>query len=181
MDLKCVPDTWFSSMVETSIKSTNKRHGVGEQWPPEQWLWSALFETYPKIVRKLNSSFHRHCSEVGSGRNNNTFNNATLYIHWCGDRNPLHLAPWGPTLKVVCVCVCVCVVLCVCVCVCVLCAVLCVVFVCKRARDRKEREKRERERKEGERERKEREHRHTHTHTHTHTPHEPAANTLNLV
>jgi len=51
IDLECIPPDWHSAFVGTAVKNITKLHSDGGQWPPEQWLYSALFEAFPHLFQ----------------------------------------------------------------------------------------------------------------------------------
>lgn len=94
LDMECFPDQWYSFMVSTSVRVTQERYPDRAQWPPEQWLWSSMFDTYPELIRKLPPKYHRHCTEEYD-KDIMRLDNETLYLHWCADVKPLKIRPLG--------------------------------------------------------------------------------------
>lgn len=97
VDLECIPPNWYSTMVEQSITVTQKLHKDSGQWPPEQWLFSAMFETYPQLFQPLPLRWHRHCSELDVSKNNEVLERA-MYMHYCGTVQMDQKAVAGPIL-----------------------------------------------------------------------------------
>lgn len=94
LDLECLPADWYSKAVTDAIEGAEFK---GQQWPPEQWLYSALFEKFPGLFQALPFRWHRHCSEEKLPDNKEALDQA-MYMHYCGTTTLTHKEERGPIL-----------------------------------------------------------------------------------